>query len=177
MPYVRIREDPMQLHHPISLPALVEAWILDRLAVAPTGDRDRPSLRFFRDRLVAAVEAETLEKGTEAGPEGRGATLSFDRARLASRTPLISVRQDRGDLREDETELRARTDLRLLREDVALIHLSDEAIDACAAAWAGGHPEDDGSGRLTAAARAALDDLYADPRRIPSDPSLEPLRY
>lgn len=169
----------MRLHHPITLSALVEAWILDRLSVAPTGDRDRPSLRLFPDRRRAEAEALTLqEAGDGAHPaEGLlGATIAFDRTVLASALTLLSVREDRSDLAEDEDELRARTDLRGWRGRAALIHVSDEDIDACIAAYAGGHPEDDGSGRLTAAARAALEDIYADPRRIPPEPVAFPRR-
>jgi hypothetical protein len=166
----------MQLHHAIPLPLLVEAWILDRIPVSPTGDRDRPSVRFFRDRLMAAGIA--LPAGGRGSTDAdEVATLSFDRSWLASVTPLVSVRENRADLREDEVELRARTDLTRMRDRVGLVHLSDEAIDGCLAAWSGGHPEDDGTGRLTEAARRVLADLYADPRRIPPDPSLEPLSY
>lgn len=61
---MRGRADPrnaMQLYHPIILPVLAEAWVLDRLAVEPTGDRDRPSLRFFRDRDMAAMTAQAMQ--------------------------------------------------------------------------------------------------------------------
>lgn len=168
----------MQLYHPIIVPALAEAWVLDRLAVEPTGDRDRPSLRFFRDRDVAAMTAQAMQDawGRRAGaarPSGdacQGAVLAFDRATLSSATPLISVRAARDDLREDERELRARSDLLRFRERVRTIHLNDEEIDAWLATYAPGHPDDDGTGRWTRAVRDALEDLYRDPRRIPADP-------
>ncbi len=167
----------MQLHHPIVVPDLVEAWILDRLSVAPTGDGDRPSLRFFRDRAMAGLVAQAmqdrLDASAAAGPTTRdarqGAVLAFDRANLSSATQLISVRKARDDLREDEVELRARSDLLRLRQRIRTIHLGDEEIDFWAATYAEGHPGDDGTGRWTRAVLTALDDLYGDPRRIPGD--------
>ncbi|MCJ2080514.1 hypothetical protein [Methylobacterium sp. J-090] len=167
----------MQLHHPIVVPDLVEAWILDRLAVAPTGDGDRPSLRFFRDRAMAGLVAQAMQdrwdEGAATALTGRdvrqGAVLAFDRANLSSATQLISVRAAWDDLREDEVELRARTDLLRLRERIRTIHLGDEEIDLWIEAYAGGHPGDDGTGRWTRAVLGALDDLYGDPRRIPGD--------
>lgn len=168
----------MQLFHPIIVPSLVEAWVLDRLGVEPTGDRDRPSLRFFRNHAVAAVAAQDLQDvwDRRADPGGvgpdlcQGAVLAFDRATLSSATQLISVREARDDLREDETELRARSDLVRFRERIRTIHLNDEEIDTWLAAYAQGHPDDDGTGRWTEAVRQALNDLYQDPRRIPADP-------
>lgn len=167
----------MQLHHPIVVPALVEAWVLDRLSVAPTGDGDRPSLRFFRDRAVAGVIAQEMQDRWDrqapaalGAPDLRqGAVLAFDRATLSSATQLISVRETRDDLREDEVELRARTDLVRLRQRIRTIHLGDEEIDLWIGTYAGGHPSDDGTGRWTKAVLGALDDLYGDPRRIPAD--------
>jgi len=167
----------MLLYHPILVPTLVEAWVLDRLAVEPTADRDRPSLRFFRDYAVARVTAEAMQdlwdRGAGAGMarDGvQGAVLAFDRATLSSATPLVSVRETRDDLREDETELRARSDLVRFRARIRTIHLDDEDIDAWLAAYAEGHPDDDGTGRWTEAVCGALEDLYRDPRRIPADP-------
>ena len=175
----------MQLHHPIVVPDLVEAWVLDRLAVAPTGDGDRPSLRVFRDRTVAGVVAEAMQDRWNrqapaaqmardaVPPQGavllQGAVLAFDRATLSSATPLVSIRTARDDLREDEVELRARTDLLRLRQRIRTIHLGDEEIDFWLAVYAGGHPGDDGTGRWTRAVLGALADLYGDPRRIPAD--------
>ena len=179
----------MQLYHPIIVPALAEAWVLDRLAVVPTGDRDRPSLRFFRNRAVAALTAQAMQESwqkssqsswerragaTAPGDDERqGAVLAFDRATLSSATPLVSVRESRDDLREDEHELRARSDLLRFRARVRTIHLDDEEIDAWLAAYAAGHPDDDGTGRWTRAVREALEDLYRDPRRIPADPGAD----
>ncbi|KQO69129.1 hypothetical protein ASF22_18350 [Methylobacterium sp. Leaf87] len=166
----------MQLHHPIVVPDLVEAWILDRLSVAPTGDGDRPSLRFFRDRTVAGLVAQAMQDRRDDGAAGltardvrQGAVLAFDRTTLSSATQLISVREARDDLREDEVELRARTDLLRLRQRIRTIHLGDEEIDFWIEAYASGHPGDDGTGRWTKAVLGALDDLYGDPRRIPGD--------
>ncbi|MCJ2034947.1 hypothetical protein [Methylobacterium sp. J-068] len=171
------RQVPMQLYHPILVPSLVEAWVLDRLRVEPTGDRDRPSLRFFRDHTVAAVTAQAMQDAWDrragldrVGPDLRlGAVLAFERATLSSATQLVSVRETRDDLREDESELRARSNLVRFRERVGTIHLDDEEIDVWLAAYANGHPDDDGTGRWTEAVRAALKDLYRDPRRIPAD--------
>lgn len=168
----------MQLHHPIRVPDLVEAWILDRLSVAPTGDGDRPSLRFFRDRTQAAAIAQAMQDAWDDGaamPVGRadvrqGAVLAFARATLGSATSLVSVRQVWDDLSEDEAELRARTDLLRCRERIATIHLGDEEIDFWAARYSNGHPDDDGTGRWSRAVLDALNALYGDPRRIPVDP-------
>ncbi len=176
------RATALQLHHPIIVPVLVEAWVLDRLAVAPTGDRDRPSLRFFRDRAVASVLAQDMQDLWDRGADPalvkadlrQGAVLTFDRFTLSSATPLISVREARDDLAEDEVELRARTDLPGLRQRIKAIHLDDEEIDVWLAAYAAGHPADDGTGRWTKAVLGALEDLYRDPRRIP--PDLAPAR-
>lgn len=167
----------LELHHPVIVPVLVEAWVLDRLAVTPTGDRDRPSLRFFRDRMVASVMAQEIQDLWDRGADPalvaedvrQGAVLSFDRSTLSSATPLVSVREARDDLAEDEVELRARSDLPRLRQRIKTIHLNDEEIDFWLAAYAAGHPEDDGTGRWTAAVLGALGDLYRDPRRIPAD--------
>lgn len=167
----------MRLHHPIIVPDLVEAWVLDRLRVAPTGDGDRPSLRFFRDRLHAGSVAQAMQDhwddGAETDPAAgdvrQGAVLTFDRATLSSATQLVSVREARDDLREDEVELRARTDLLRCRERIGTIHLGDEEIDFWAAHYGRGHPDDDGTGRWTRAVLGALDALYGDPRRIPGD--------
>jgi hypothetical protein len=167
----------MQLHHPIVVPDLVEAWILDRLRVAPTGDGDRPSLRFFRERARAGVVAQAMQDRWDdaartafaAGDVRQGAVLAFDRATLCSATQLVSVREAWDDLREDEIELRARTDLLRCRERIRTIHLGDEEIDFWAAHYRGGHPGDDGTGRWTGAVLDALDALYGDPRRIPGD--------
>ena len=174
----------MQLYHPIIVPALAESWVLDRLRVEPTGDRDRPSLRFFRDHAVASATARAMQdkwdqdlrdQRAEAARLARdtcqGAVLSFDRTTLSSATPIISVRENRDDLREDESELRARSDIVRFRERVRTIHLDDEAIDIWLATYADGHPDDDGTGRLTKAVLDALKDLYQDPRRIPADPA------
>jgi hypothetical protein len=173
----------MQLHHPILVPNLVEAWILDRLAVAPTEDGDRPSLRFFRDRAQAAAVAQAMQDRWDDGasvPLGggdvrQGAVLAFARATLGSATRLVSVRQVWDDLAEDEVEVRARTDLPRCRERIAIIHLGDEEIDFWAAHYRQGHPDDDGTGRWSRAVLDALDALYGDPRRIPGD-LLPPLR-
>ena len=173
----------MQLHHPLIVPTLVEAWVLDRLSVAPTGDGDRPSLRFFRNRALAGVVAQEMQDrwDRQAPPAlvaqdvrrgsvpRQGAVLAFDRATLSSATQLVSVREARDDLREDEVELRARTDLISLRQRIRTIHLGDEEIDFWIETYAGGHPSDDGTGRWTTAVLGALDDLYGDPRRIPAD--------
>lgn len=167
----------MQLHHPIIVPTLVEAWVLDRLSVAPTGDRDRPSLRFFRHRAVASLIVQemqdTWDKGADAALVAedvrQGCTMAFDRFTLSSAIQLVSVRGARDDLEEDEIELRARTDLIRLRQRIETIHLNDEEIDFWLASYAKGHPNDDGTGRWTKAVLEALNDLYADPRRIPAD--------
>jgi len=167
----------VHLHHPILVPDLVEAWILDRLAVAPTRDGDRPSLRFFRDRIQATAVAQAMQDDwddgatmpLESGDVRQGAVLGFTRATLGSATRLVSVRQVWDDLSEDETELRARTDLLRCRERIATIHLGDEEIDFWAAHYRNGHPDDDGTGRWSRAVIDALDDLYGDPRRIPVD--------
>ncbi|SFG99953.1 hypothetical protein [Methylobacterium gossipiicola] len=167
----------MHLHHPILVPDLVEAWILDRLPVAATGDGDRPSLRFFRDRAEAAAIAQAMQDRWDDGaalPFGggevrQGAVLTFARATLGSATRLVSVRQVWDDLAEDEVELRARTDLLRCREHIATIHLGDEEIDFWAAYYRAGHPDDDGTGRWTRAVLDTLDALYSDPRRIPGD--------
>lgn len=165
------------LHHPIIVPALVEAWVLDRLAVAPTGDRDRPSLRFLCDRTAASVLVQAMQDRWDDGADPalvardvrQGCVLTFDRFAVSSATPLVSVREARDDLAEDEVELRARSDLLRLRPRIKTIHLNDEEIDFWLAAYAGGHPQDDGTGRWTKAVLGALDDLYRDPRRIPAD--------
>lgn len=167
----------MQLHHPIIVPTLVEAWVLDRLSVAPTGDRDRPSLRFFRDRAVASVIVQEMQDVWDKGADAalvaedvrQGCTVAFDRFALSSATQLVSVREARDDLQEDEMELRARTDLIRFRQRIGTIHLNDEEIDFWLAAYAKGHPNDDGTGRWTKSVLEALNDLYADPRRIPAD--------
>ncbi|GJD96158.1 hypothetical protein [Methylobacterium iners] len=167
----------MHLHHPIIVPTLIEAWILDRLSVAPTGDRDRPSLRFFRNRDVASVIVQEMQDVWDRGADAalvakdvrQGCTVAFDRFALSSAIQLISVREARDDLREDEVELRARTDLTRFRQRIETIHLDDEEIDFWLAFYGKGHPDDDGTGRWSTAVRGALDDLYADPRRIPAD--------
>jgi hypothetical protein len=95
--------------------------------------------------------------------------MAFNRFALSSAIQLVSVREARDDLQEDEVELRARTDLTRFRQRIETIHLNDEEIDFWLAFYGKGHPNDDGSGRWTKAVLGALDDLYADPRRIPAD--------
>lgn len=160
----------MRLHHPISLEDLVEAWILDRLPALPTGDGDRPSVRFLAGAAGAADEALRLQDAADPTIAG-GAVLSFERAWLATAARLVGV----GDDPRAASEARSRADVRGIRANVALIALGDEALDAQRAAWASGHPRDDGSGRLSKAALAAIDDLLLDPRRLP--PDLAPLPF
>ncbi len=159
------------LHHPISVPDLVEALLLDRLSPTPTRDGDRPSVRFLTSPERARAEAQAIQEDRE--PPGialpgegdwSGAVMSFERTFVASGVRLVPAPGDAGD-----GEARARTDLRGVRSNMRTLALADEEIDRHAAAWAGGHPQDDGTGRLTKAALAMLDELFSDPRRLAHD--------
>lgn len=159
------------VHHPLSVPELVEALLLDRLSPSPTGDGDRPSVRFLASPERALAEAQSVQEGREppgiALPgEGDwcGAVMSFERTFVASGVRLVPAPGDKGD-----GEARARGDLRGVRANMLTLRLADEEIDRHAAAWADGHPQDDGSGRLTRAALALLDELFSDPRRLAPD--------
>lgn len=171
----------MRLHHPISLPDLVEALILDRLEPSRPGDRDRPCLRFLCDVVVASEIASGMTSSARDGEAFPGAVLTLDRGYVASAVRLIHVEAEPEmsriggglrelDLRIADTEFRARAPLLGFRDRIVTVTLSSDAIDALSAAWSEElHPDDDGTGRWTAMARGILDDLIVDPRRIEPD--------
>jgi len=159
------------LHHPLSVPDLVEAILLDRLSPSAAPDGDRPCVRFLASRERALAEAQPLQEAREPpgiAPPGEGdwtgAVLVLGRAAVSTATALVAAPGGDG-----EGEWRSRSDIRGIAARVEAILLADEEIDRHAAALAAGHPQDDGTGRLTRAALALLDDLYADPRRIAPD--------